>query len=103
MQKRYKIINHGVTIANHSALYRNNNVSKENFYSKFGYYFDQWNMEKVNKLTWEYVKPCINSKKYHVFYCPEIDAYNITDFNNVEEYHTAYEINYAKNDTINKD
>ena len=94
--KTFKIINYGSTLAGDSTYYRKNNVSKENFYKKYGGLCFDWKKEELAKLIWSYVKPCKDSIDLHVFYNRMTDSYCITHMGNVEEYHSAYEIKYNK-------
>ena len=94
--KTFRIINYGNTIAGDSIYYRKNNVSKENFYKKYGLVCYYWPNDELKKLMWSYVKPCKGSTNLHVFYNHMTDSYCITEMSNVEEYHSAYEIKYHK-------
>lgn len=94
MKRFYKIINYRSTIYGGHPVYRNNNVSKENFYKKFGRDCRKWDEKAVSGLIWEYV-----GETKHIFlnlcivYNRIIDAYIITHKSNLESCN-AYALKY---------
>ena len=94
MKRFCKIINYNTTIYGEAPVYRSNNVSKENFYKKFGRDCRKWDKKEVSRLIWEYV-----GETKHTFlnlcivYNPIIDAYIITHRSNLDLC-SAYTLKY---------
>lgn len=94
MKRFCKIINYNTTICGESPVYRSNNVSKENFYKKFGRDCRKWDKKEVSGLIWEYV-----GETKHIFlnlcivYNRIIDAHIITHKSNLESCN-AYMLKY---------
>lgn len=97
MMKHFcKIKNYEWTINGDCSIYRKNNVSKQNFYRKFGRDYREWDKKEINALIWEYKGDAKGTfLDACILYNAEINTYIITNKSNIDSWN-AYTLNYKQ-------